>query len=75
LAGFEQEAVDIDSLSRITREILNPLLFHHKDRGVRAYTACCIADLLRFYAPDAPYVEQELKVIYKNIIGNIYSIL
>ncbi|KAI8053721.1 armadillo-type protein [Syncephalis plumigaleata] len=64
LAGFEQEAVDIDSLSRVTREILSPLLFHHKDRGVRAYTACCIADLLRLYAPDAPYVEQELKEVF-----------
>ncbi|KAI9596122.1 armadillo-type protein [Syncephalis fuscata] len=64
LADLEQEVVDIDSLSSVTNEILSPLLFNHKDRGVRAYTACCIADLLRLYAPDAPYVEQELKEVF-----------
>ena len=34
----------------------------HKDKGVKAYTACCIAELLNIYAPDAPYTAGELKV-------------
>lgn len=31
-------------------------------RGVKAYTACCLADLLRLYAPDAPYSDVQLRV-------------
>lgn len=30
-------------------------------RGVKAYAACCLADLLRLYAPDAPYTPDELR--------------
>ena len=33
-----------------------------KDRTVKAYLACCLADLLKIYAPDAPYSELELRV-------------
>lgn len=33
-----------------------------QDRTVKAYVACCLADLLKLYAPDAPYSEQELQV-------------
>jgi sister-chromatid-cohesion protein PDS5 len=33
-----------------------------KDKAVKALTACCIADILRLFAPDAPYTENELKV-------------
>ena len=31
-------------------------------RGVKAYAACCIADILRLYAPDAPYTNVALRV-------------
>ena len=31
-------------------------------RGVKAYAACCLADILRVYAPDAPYTGDELRV-------------
>lgn len=31
-------------------------------RGVRAFAACCLADVLRIYAPDAPYTQEELRV-------------
>jgi sister-chromatid-cohesion protein PDS5 len=31
-------------------------------RGVKAYAACCLADLLRLYAPDAPFSQDELRV-------------
>ncbi|KAF8726601.1 hypothetical protein AX14_007667 [Amanita brunnescens Koide BX004] len=37
----------------------------HKDRGVKAYAACCLADVLRLYAPDAPYTQPELLDIFQ----------
>ncbi|RKP06375.1 armadillo-type protein [Thamnocephalis sphaerospora] len=64
LAALEQDVVDTDSLSSVVRETANPALFRHKDRGVRAYTACCVADFLRLYAPNAPYSERELKEVF-----------
>lgn len=31
-------------------------------RGVKAYAACCLADILRVCAPDAPYTAEQLRV-------------
>ena len=41
---------------------MSTLLIVLFSRGVKAYAACCLADLLRIYAPDAPYTETELRV-------------
>jgi hypothetical protein len=38
------------------------LLISMPSRGVRAFAACCLADVLRIYAPDAPYTQEELRV-------------
>ncbi len=59
---MDQDQVDLDSLKGVTRDLINANLIGHKDQGVRAYVACCISDLLRLYAPDAPYTVRELKV-------------
>ena len=44
------------------KELISTSVFLHKDKGVKAYAACCIADLLSIYAPDAPYTASELRV-------------
>lgn len=64
LAEMEQEAVDTTSLASVKKELINNSILLHKDRGVKAYTACCLADLLRLYAPDAPYTQSELRDIF-----------
>ncbi|KAI9015984.1 armadillo-type protein [Hyaloraphidium curvatum] len=65
LAKFEQEDVDVESLASVTRDLVSPSLVTHKDKGVKALTACCIADILRLYAPDAPYSNSELREIFE----------
>jgi sister chromatid cohesion protein PDS5 len=62
---MDQELVDKESLSNVRKELINTSLLLHKDKGVKAYTACCLADLLRLYAPDAPYTAHELRVRYE----------
>lgn len=62
LAQHEQDAVDTSSLDRVARELMRPALLLHKDSGVKAYLAACLADLLRLFAPEAPYTQPELKV-------------
>jgi len=65
LAALDQENVDTNSLNTARSELINVSLLLHKDRGVKAYTACCLADILRLYAPEAPYTEHELRNIFQ----------
>ncbi|KZT00644.1 uncharacterized protein LAESUDRAFT_687811 [Laetiporus sulphureus 93-53] len=65
LAEMDQEHVDVSSLSTVREELINTSIILHKDRGVKAYAACCLADLLRLYAPDAPYTHSELRDIFQ----------
>lgn len=62
LADFEQQEVELDSLKGVAASLAHRNLLHHKDRGVKAYTACCLVELLRLFAPDAPFSDDQLKV-------------
>ena len=62
LAELDQETIATSSLDSIAKELITPALLLHKERGVKAYIACCLVDILRLYAPEAPYTERELKV-------------
>jgi sister-chromatid-cohesion protein PDS5 len=62
LRGLEQEEADRESLDPVAKELAHSSLLQHKDAGVRAWTACCIADMFRLCAPDAPYTMTQLKV-------------
>ncbi|KAI0689173.1 armadillo-type protein [Cytidiella melzeri] len=65
LAEMDQETVEADSLGSVLKELISTSILLHKDRGVKAYAACCLADLLRLYAPDAPYTQDELRDIFQ----------
>ncbi|KAG4304091.1 hypothetical protein PORY_002455 [Pneumocystis oryctolagi] len=62
LADHDQEQVERSSLDIVISELVDETLLNHKDKGVRAYTACCLADILRLCAPDAPYTSSQLNV-------------
>ncbi|KAF9200333.1 hypothetical protein BGZ49_009462 [Haplosporangium sp. Z 27] len=74
LKAMEQESVDTQSFSAVTKQLIDSSLVNHKDKGVRIYTACCIADLLRLYAPDAPYTSNNLKVIFGLFVSEFRNI-
>ncbi|KAJ3999568.1 armadillo-type protein [Lentinula boryana] len=77
LAEMDQDLVDMNSLSNVRKELVNSSIMLHKDRGVKAYAACCMADVLRLYAPDAPYTQAELRDIFqfffKQLSNNLKS--
>jgi sister-chromatid-cohesion protein PDS5 len=62
LRNLEQEEVNKDSLTKVSQELASSHLLAHKDRGVRAWATCCIVDVLRLCAPDAPFTANQLKV-------------
>ncbi|WWD21518.1 hypothetical protein CI109_106004 [Kwoniella shandongensis] len=71
LASLEQDLTDVRSLDQVKKPLINQTILHHKDRGVKAYAACCLADLLRVYAPDAPYNHNQLRDIFQFILTQI----
>lgn len=62
LRELDQEDTDRDSLTKVSQELANGHLLGHRDKGVRAWTACCVVDILRLCAPDAPFTGNQLKV-------------
>lgn len=62
LAEMDQEAVDGNSLVKVSQELASHQLLTHKDKGVRAYAACCIVDILKLCAPNAPFKPTQTKV-------------
>lgn len=63
LTGVDQgeETTEFDGFSA---SLACSFVFHHKDKDVKSYAACCFADILRIYAPEPPYNEEQLKVCY-----------
>ena len=47
-------------LGQIAAHLISPRLLGHGDKEVRLLSACCIVDVLRVYAPEAPYSDVEL---------------
>lgn len=70
-----QEDIDRDSLTKVSRELAGHGLLAHKDKGVRAWTACCLVEVLRVCAPHAPYTHTQLKDIFTLIITSIFPAL
>lgn len=62
LRDMEQGEIERDSFTKVAKELISPNLLAHKDKGVKAWTACCLVEILRLFAPDAPYTGQQLKV-------------
>ncbi|KAL1857719.1 Sister chromatid cohesion protein pds5 [Paecilomyces lecythidis] len=75
LRKLEQEETDKDSLRKVSQELASAQLLAHRDKGVRAWTACCIVDVLRLCAPDAPFTGNQLKDIFTCIITTIIPAL
>lgn len=61
LADIDQDA-DKDSLTKVSKELVAHNLIGHKDKGVKAFVAACLVDILRICAPNAPFTHAQLKV-------------
>lgn len=62
LRQLEQEELERPSLTKVSQELANGHLLGHRDKGVRAWAACCVVEILRLCAPDAPFTGPQLKV-------------
>ena len=64
LREMDQEEIDKDSLTKVAKELAGQNLLSHKDKGVKAFAACCLVDVLKLCAPDAPFTGSQLKVCF-----------
>jgi sister chromatid cohesion protein PDS5 len=58
----DEDDVFKDELRKVAKELAEPQLLGHKDKGVKAWVACCAVDTLRICAPNAPFTSKQLKV-------------
>ena len=70
LREMEQGEVDKASFTKVAKELVGQNLIAHKDKGVRAFTACCLADVLKICAPDAPFTATQLRVGYMSLLAD-----
>lgn len=59
----------------MTRELCQASVLQHRDRGVKVIAACCLANLLRLYAPEAPLNEHELQAVFTLFIDQLQHML
>ena len=64
LAGIEQGAISTGELDALCAELVRPAMLDHRDASVRAYGACILADMLRLYAPNAPFQPKQIRRIF-----------
>ncbi|GAA5964059.1 hypothetical protein JCM3765_000885 [Sporobolomyces pararoseus] len=68
LRDFDQDLIDPTSLDKVARELVHPSLLLHKDKAVKAFAGCCLVDILRLYAPEAPYTQVELQSLFEFLV-------
>ncbi|KZS86994.1 hypothetical protein SISNIDRAFT_420245 [Sistotremastrum niveocremeum HHB9708] len=73
LSQMDQERVDKESLTGARRELTSTSIMLHKDKGVKAYAACCMAELLRLFAPDAPFTAPQLNNMFQFFFRQLYA--
>ncbi|ODV64256.1 sister chromatid cohesion factor PDS5 ASCRUDRAFT_28895 [Ascoidea rubescens DSM 1968] len=74
LTSVDQEKVDLSTFDAVKKDLVNQKLLKHNDQGVSVYVASCIADLLRIYAPDAPFTANQLTDIFKLFLKNFKNL-
>lgn len=62
LTELDQDFEHKESLNKVAEELSSTNILAHKDKGVKAFAACCLVDILKICAPDAPFTPKQLKV-------------
>ena len=69
LAAIEQDTMDTSELDAHCDALKQKDLLQHKNKRVRASVACCLSDMLRLYAPNAPFSEGEIAQIFAQFLA------
>lgn len=64
LSSVDQNNVDVKSFLKLAADLVNKKLLKHPNSAIQAYVCCCLSDILRLYAPDAPFTASELSLVF-----------
>eukprot|EP01038_Epipyxis_sp_PR26KG_P018271 gene18271-25711_t len=58
-------------LVETSKYLLSPKIIKHIDKDVRLLAACCCADILRIFAPEEPYQDEDTINVFQLIIAQL----
>lgn len=64
LSSVDQNNANLKSFQKIAADLASKKLLKHGNAGIQAYVCCCLADVLRINAPDAPFTPSELSSVF-----------
>lgn len=71
LQQAQDESTYVD-YSPLALHLADDFFLNHASRDVQLLVACCIADILRIFAPDAPYKDpNQIKIIFTFLIRQL----
>lgn len=62
---------DSSNYPEIAQKLANKKLIASKNVGIQALTCCALSDILRIYAPEAPFTPAELSTIFKAFFAQL----
>lgn len=65
------EDEDSSELDHMARELIRPLVLKCKENTVLLLAGCCFADILHIYAPDPPYLPEEIKTVFEFLVDRL----
>eukprot|EP01117_Protostelium_nocturnum_P009824 TRINITY_DN3505_c1_g2_i4.p1 TRINITY_DN3505_c1_g2~~TRINITY_DN3505_c1_g2_i4.p1 ORF type:complete len:1295 (-),score=522.47 TRINITY_DN3505_c1_g2_i4:122-4006(-) len=71
LKNVEQEAEDKGNWEATAAALVQIGLIKHKDKDVQLLTACCLAEIIRIFAPEPPYDDKKLKDVLKLFVEQL----
>eukprot|EP01116_Phalansterium_solitarium_P023557 TRINITY_DN8317_c0_g1_i2.p1 TRINITY_DN8317_c0_g1~~TRINITY_DN8317_c0_g1_i2.p1 ORF type:complete len:1300 (+),score=396.34 TRINITY_DN8317_c0_g1_i2:66-3965(+) len=70
LSKLEQN-YDTKQIDATAAALVQDYIVKHKDKDVRVLASCSLADIIRIYAPEAPYDDDQLRKIFKLFIDQL----
>lgn len=71
LSAVDQNEASLDDYRLLSEDLSNKKLLFHKNIGIQAFTCCAITDILRIFAPDAPFPPETLSAIFKAFFNQL----
>ena len=65
LSTLQQTLADVKKLNDIAPLLVKRHIVNSTDDTVQLYVSCCLAEIIRVFAPNAPYNEVQLKHIFE----------
>jgi len=71
LSDLDQDAKRPEGFENTALQLAAPRLLNNDDKEVRLLAVCCIVDVLRLFAPNAPYSPVQLVSIFEVLVSQL----